>query len=306
MFGLILTNLTRGKGSEADRTPVASDNYAGQLPTLPKIDGAGADTTSVPPGSGPAAAMTDPKPTVAPKAISSLVRPHDEPARGGVGEAVAEVEPSAPLPPLPPSDASSTPPRGDGPGTEVLATAGGGRVYVVGDRDSLIKIALKVYGAGHEKDYKAIYDANKAQLKDEAALRVGEKLVIPALSSPDIVARDLPPSRGTGASPTPVVGPFRADLRELESRFAGRATPTVAPGAGRATPTVAPGAARTPTPAAAAGRTYEIQAGDTLSKIARKMYKGDDSKGAIDKLMKINKIDSPTKLKIGDKLVVPT
>jgi len=50
--------------------------------------------------------------------------------------------------------------------------------YTVEDGDSLSTIASKLYGEG--KYAKLIFDANRAILKDEHSLRIGQKLTIPA------------------------------------------------------------------------------------------------------------------------------
>jgi len=54
------------------------------------------------------------------------------------------------------------------------------RTYTVLPKESLSRIARKVYGSSHPKYYKLIYEANKDKMPDIATVRAGQKLVIPA------------------------------------------------------------------------------------------------------------------------------
>ena len=57
------------------------------------------------------------------------------------------------------------------------------RTYTVRRNDSLTKIARREYGPGNAKHYKLIYEANRAILPSERALKPGQILVIPPLSA---------------------------------------------------------------------------------------------------------------------------
>jgi len=126
--------------------------------------------------------------------------------------------------------------NGTGSSTETL-TAGGGdvappaaRTYTVAAGDSLYRIAEKEFGPGKGGLWQRIADANP-ELRDPRRLKMGMKLVIPALEPP--------------AAPQPV------RLADGE------------------TGPVPPQSPLTPPPAAAP-RTYVVQAGDTLSTISQK------------------------------------
>ncbi|MBL7132980.1 MAG: LysM peptidoglycan-binding domain-containing protein [Phycisphaerae bacterium] len=53
--------------------------------------------------------------------------------------------------------------------------------YAVQQGDTLIGIARKVYGPGHERQYRRIFQANQQVLSDEGTVRPGQVLVIPSL-----------------------------------------------------------------------------------------------------------------------------
>jgi len=53
------------------------------------------------------------------------------------------------------------------------------RTYTVQPKDSLSRIASKVYGSGAPKYYNVIYQANKDRMRNVATLREGQELVIP-------------------------------------------------------------------------------------------------------------------------------
>ena len=63
-----------------------------------------------------------------------------------------------------------------------------GRTYTVKPNDSLTKIALREYGPGNAQHYKLIYEANRAILPSERALKPGQILVIPSLSAAGTLA----------------------------------------------------------------------------------------------------------------------
>jgi nucleoid-associated protein YgaU len=53
------------------------------------------------------------------------------------------------------------------------------RTYIVKSGDSLSKISREVYGSS--KYYKVIFEANRATMKTEASLKIGQELKIPKL-----------------------------------------------------------------------------------------------------------------------------
>jgi len=155
-----------------------------------------------------------------------------------------------------------------GPSTETK-TAGGNdvtppatRTYTVAAGDSLYRIAEKEFGPGKGGLWQRIADANP-ELRDPKRLKTGMKIVIPVIEPP--------------AAPQPV-------------RLAdGEMGP------------VAPQSSQTP-PAAAAPRTYVVQAGDTLGTISQKLL-GTSKKWEL--ISKANGNVSPTSLRIGQTLTIP-
>jgi LysM repeat protein len=101
-----------------------------------------------------------------------------------------------------------------------------------------------------------------------------------------------------GSTPSPASGASIA--ARMRSRMDLGSSLSPAPASALA-PTALPGADAAPK------KTYEIQQGDTLSKIASKMMK-DSSKAAVQKIIDLNKgkISSPESLKIGMKLEIPS
>lgn len=80
-------------------------------------------------------------------------------------------------------------------GNEVVVAEGVREVYTVQSGDTLTKIAKKVYGSS--KNYKLIYEANKATMKSESALKIGQKLNIPKLKKASSSSSD---NEGTDAA----------------------------------------------------------------------------------------------------------
>jgi nucleoid-associated protein YgaU len=65
------------------------------------------------------------------------------------------------------------------PATEPAAASGESNTYVVKAGDALWNIARQFYGSGNK--WTAIYEANKATLKDPNHIYVGQSLLIPAM-----------------------------------------------------------------------------------------------------------------------------
>jgi len=96
---------------------------------------------------------------------------------------------------------------------------------------------------------------------------------------------------GAEPSPTPItVGPVIVPATQ--------APPTVAPAA--PTATTAAASSNTPAPSSSSGRrTYTVQRGDTLSKIARQFGT------TVDAIVRANNIKDRNKIYVGQKLIIP-
>lgn len=161
-------------------------------------------------------------------------------------------------------------------------TARAPRTYKVQPNDTLIGIARKVYGREHWRQYKRIVAANRDSLSDEAKISVGQVLVIPALPA------SRPPSpaaRPRSAPPRPPSGSGRGDPREVSlAELPGRL------------------AAQSPR----GQSVYVVRAGDTLTRIARRML-GDGSREGVLRLYRANrdKLTSLDELAVGIELRIP-
>jgi nucleoid-associated protein YgaU len=165
-----------------------------------------------------------------------------------------------------------------------------GQTYVVQAGDNLTRIARKIYGAGKDRQYKRIFEANRGAMRSESDLSIGQELIIPPLPAP-AAASSAPldgPSGRLADAPADRAGQGRYvtatmdDLSGTLARMGGRAAPP------------------------AAGRSYVVQRGDRLITIARRMMH-DDSAAAVRKLYEANRgvLDSPDRLKIGVELKLP-
>jgi LysM repeat protein len=145
------------------------------------------------------------------------------------------------------------------------------RPYVVQNGDSLYAIARKVYGAEHTNEYKRIYEANRDILRNESSLAIGQTLKIPPLPQEAV-------------APVPVAGGTpEMDAAQLR-QYVNSQMPTPAP----------------------AGRSYTVERGDTLTRVARRLL-GDDSPASVRKLFEANReqLRTPDQLKVGMTLNVP-
>ena len=155
-----------------------------------------------------------------------------------------------------------------------------GQEYVIASGDNLAKIAKKFYKSSKTSDIQRIVAANPAMLKnDKSVLLAGKKLLIPNVapvadvSIPAPVAATVTPSRTVIRQPgTPAVGGDSATV--------------------------------TPAKKNAAGKTYVVQANDTLDKIARKL--GGNVKDNVKKIMAANGIKDAKSLQVGQKLTLPS
>jgi nucleoid-associated protein YgaU len=140
-------------------------------------------------------------------------------------------------------------------------------VYTVRSGDTLSSIAKQFYGKDTPKYWQQILEANKTSIKDPKRLPVGQKLVIPNVST-------------------------AAPATEAPKTDAPRTDPRSAP----------PSIDAAPDWAVASGKTYTIQAGDTFNKIAARVY-GDSAKyGRL--LAQKNPTIDPARLQIGQRIVL--
>lgn len=137
----------------------------------------------------------------------------------------------------PPKDSAA--PGASGAASEVQGVS---RTHVVQAGETLDKISLKYYGTRHK--WNEILEANKSVLSDPRKLYPGMKLTVPALKNVGV-------AEATPAHPALSV-------------------PTEAPTGGA--PSKAAASAPTSKTTASANRTYTVQKGDTLFRIAQKVY----------------------------------
>lgn len=123
------------------------------------------------------------------------------------------------------------------------------RTYRVEPGDTLMRIAVKSYGPDKAHLYRLIYEANRDRIAGESSIAVGQELVIPPLPA-------------SAASPAAAPAPREVDLAGLQ-QF-------------------------TQHPRTENRRVYIVQSGDSLTRIARKLY-NDDSRNAVNRLFEANK-----------------
>jgi nucleoid-associated protein YgaU len=151
------------------------------------------------------------------------------------------------------------------PVTKVITTAGE-KSHTVSAGDTLYVISKKYYGT--TKYWKELAAFNSATLKSPEALKLGQKLRIPTV---DLLG---------GTKPSDVGGVVKLDTKSDGKQDA-------------------KGNKSAPAPA---GKTYTVQKGDTPGVIAQKTL-GTSRKAT--ELMKFNKIDDETGLRIGMVLNIP-
>ncbi len=168
---------------------------------------------------------------------------------------------------------AAAPAPADKPVTKARTDETDGATHTVVAGDTLTRIAT-----AHKTSVVAIEQANN--LADNSAIRVGQVLKIPAKSdtAPEKTAvKQLPPTAKT-----------------TETKPAPAARTTEAP--------AAPKTAAAPVPKeepSSAEKTYTVAKGDNPYSIAKKM------KVSYNDLIKANNIQDPTKLQIGQKLIIP-
>jgi len=166
---------------------------------------------------------------------------------------------------------------GNGPATGPAAAPGpvlASVNYVIAPSDTLSKIAKKFYHDSKTSNVQKIVAANPNLLKDEhSPLMQGKTLVIPGVAA-------------------------AAPVRAVQPMIGG-----VVPLPGDVTTAVGP---RVPAPqnVTPAKKTYVVQEGDTLAKIARKLSPANATQME-KKLVSLNGIKDPDSLSAGTKLKVP-
>jgi nucleoid-associated protein YgaU len=286
MFGLVLTELT-GTGNSSPLPSSLKDDSAILAKVTPASDVSPAviNPLGSPPRLGPPTpAGGTPLAASAPQSAAPA-QPPEEPQVVAVVQRTAD----APLPaaaPAQPSAGAAGPPEPPKvtPAADVspVAQAAPARTYTVQPKDTLIKIARKMYGPDQENEYKRILEANKDKIKDPAVLTAGQELTIPELAA---------------AKPAKA-GVSQVDLDQLAK--------TLGPG-GASPDKSQPAPAKADKASPPAGKTvYVVQRGDTLSKIARKTLK-DDSRASIMKIIEANKdkLSHPDVLPVGLELEIP-
>lgn len=163
--------------------------------------------------------------------------------------------------------------------------------HTVAAGDTLTRIATQ-----HKTTVEAIEKANG--LEPTATIRVGQVIKIPAKAAAAKPAETTAVAKAAPAKEAPAAAKPAASPATLAAKAA--ASPTAKAAASPAAQAAAahPPAQATAKPAAA-GSTYTVAKGDNPYSIAKKL------KVSYNDLIKANKIDDPTKLQIGQQLVVP-
>jgi LysM repeat protein len=298
-------------GSDGDReygfipTPPAMDSDRHPVPApapaaaRPVSDGAATPATGAAAGSGlvevsVARPEDGPMPGVATGTgmpATSAARPV-EGERVTTGGGVSTVSLQGELSPLAhvPEEASGAIPRRGPEVAQGEEAAPAPTIYEVKQGDSLYKIAAQIWGPKNASKNSLILAANKDKIKNANSLKVGMKLVIPPLPG-------LPAAAPTA---TPTSGPSTPTPRSRHERSPSEVA--AGPGAGGVPPLIAPRASETPAApdTHVAAKTYTIKSGDTIGRVARTY------KTSVDKILEMNKGVNPTKLKVGQKLTIPS
>lgn len=163
--------------------------------------------------------------------------------------------------------------------------------HTVAAGDTITRIATQ-----HKTTVEAIEKANG--LEPTATIRVGQVLKIPAKAAAAKPAEAPVMAKAAPANEAAVTAKPAASPAAVAAKAAASPTAKTA-----ASPAAKPDAAQPPAEApakpAAAGSTYTVAKGDNPYSIAKKL------KVSYNDLIKANKIDDPTKLQIGQQLVVP-
>jgi len=313
-FGLVLSELT-GKSSPAGRQIKSAIEQANRTDFSPIVDRA-------------------------PVRDGEAARSSNQPQAGTPGPDGEALSLTAQSPAVVDVDLLAAPGRGAGDGVASALmkppadTTPHQKTYTVQPNDSLRKIARKFYG--DEQRYKDILRANREALGDESLITIGQELVLPEIPAAALAktagaapsGREglprVPPQESAGYSELEL-GQLQQHFREEEAS-AVTAQPQSAkaeallparnqspPSKAEASSAGAPPAKMTESPATVkkaskpAERVYVVQAGDSLTKIARQLM-NDGSSRAVHKLFEVNrdKLASPDELPVGVELNIPS
>ena len=202
-------------------------------------------------------------------------------------------------------------------------------VHVVRQGESLTIIAKQYYGAGGEKQWRRIWEANKGRVRDANRLCAGQKLVIPpppateprktAPTPADTPRKDLPrepvsdtcyfadSAKSVPAMPRDKAG-LMAELRRMTvpagpPRDASRRDVRWAASARDAGRIVGDQSDLLETPAKPPA-TYAIQQGDTFMKIAARMYPGDARAARLLYLKNQHLVPDERRMKVGQRVLL--
>ena len=197
------------------------------------------------------------------------------------------------------------------------------RVYVVKQGDTLSKVARQFFGKDGDRLTTKIYEANKATVKDPNRLVIGQKLVIPGVptEAPKTDApkadtpRTDPPKKGLPVEPAGDAVYARADKPGqpplvIQTTYhtpaaaklppAGTVRDVTVQDLGRMYGTSSDLVEQPARPPA----MYTVQAGDTFNKIAEKKYGDGNKYGRLLFLKNQQVVSDPSKLKIGQRIVL--
>ena len=332
MFGLVLAGILNPK-SPPDNSPAPGgvamatnaaagggegDREYGYIPTTPAMDAEHHPAPAAPPVSArpvsEGAAATEPGAAAGSGSVEvAMARPESEPMAGeehgisvpaarpaegdsritetGGGVHTGPIEVTLPPGVHTPEDArGARSVVGAAPGDEPMPA--GTSIYEVKQGDSLYKIAAQLWGSKNASKNALILAANKDKIKSANNLKVGMKLVIPPLpGSPAAPA----------AAPTPTTGPSTPAPR---SRHEHSPADVAGTGTIHTDGDTLPLHALTPeiplAPVPVAAKIYTIKSGDTVLRVAKTYHT------SVDKILELNKGVNPTKLKIGQKLTIPS
>jgi nucleoid-associated protein YgaU len=183
-------------------------------------------------------------------------------------------------------------------------------MHTVAAGDTLAKIAKQYYGVVKNSDIQKIVAANPTMLKDATTmLVVNKKLVIPGMApatpvgTPSVVVGPVPgraPADGSGDS-VKVYLPS-SSMTEAVPPTLGAVLAPKADAAKAGAPKT--DVAKADNKDTMAKKSYVVQSGDTLEKIAKRLAPSKIS-DMVQKLMSLNGIKDPTKLQVGAPLKVP-
>jgi nucleoid-associated protein YgaU len=268
-------NVAEAAGATASSADASAEARAQDQAVMEFRTDHGATAAQRPAGPGQAASAqprgeTLDVPAYVAPAAAQVSQPGAQPASGASRPGV--------LPPVgePPIAASATPQA-----TAPAATGNALGFYAIAAGDNPWKISFKVFGDG--KFAQKIVDANPGLNPNRMA--IGQKIRIPAL--PGLTAKIPLADSTTASTPAAAAPATAADL------LATAAAPGPVPAASNALAPVTSGA-----------KTCVVQAGDTLSQIAKE-HLGSAGPKAVKKILDANPGLDPARLKVGATIKIP-